>query len=85
MEQVASLSLTLADASAAVSADPATQAITGAAEEVVSGSKSGGFFGPIAALFETILKVQYLRFLVHAVLARSRCPCVQCFHANCWA
>lgn len=56
MDRVASLSLTLADAAAAVSADPATQGVADAANEVAQG-KSGGFFGPIAGVFEATLKV----------------------------
>ncbi len=56
MDQVASLSLMLADTAAAVSADPATQGVVAAADEAAAG-KNGGFFGPIAALFETTLKV----------------------------
>lgn len=53
-DHAVSLSLTLADAGAAVGSDPAAQS---AAEVVEQGSKTGGFFGPIAALFENTLKL----------------------------
>jgi hypothetical protein len=56
-DHAVSLSLTLADAAATVGSDPAAQS---AVEAVQEGSKSGGFFGPIALLFENTLKVTAL-------------------------
>ncbi len=73
MDRVASLSLTLADAAAAVSADPATQGVADAANEVAQG-KSGGFFGPIAGVFEATLKVRrpwHASSLAFAALVRG--------------
>ncbi len=55
LQQAASLSLTLADAATAVGSDPASQAAVDAVQEV--GNKNGGFFGPIATVFEATLKV----------------------------
>lgn len=53
-DHAVSLSLTLADAAATIGSDPASQS---AVEAVQEGSKSGGFFGPIAAVFENTLKL----------------------------
>lgn len=57
IDRAAHLSITLADTAAVAGSDPASQGLADAAQDVVTGSKSGGFFGPIAALFENVLKV----------------------------
>lgn len=79
-DHAVSLSLTLADTAAAVGSDPVTQ---NAAEVVQEGSKSGGFFGPIAALFENTLKVRACGMLRAYVQACALLACaVRCVSLN---
>lgn len=71
MDQAASLSLTVADITNAAAADPATQAVVDAGDQA---TKNGGFFGPIAGLFEGILKVQLPASIAFPdVLALNQC------------
>ena len=66
VDQAASLSLTVADITNAAATDPATQAVVEAGDKA---TKNGGFFGPIAGLFEGILKVQ-CRLWSHSQMSR---------------
>lgn len=76
MDQAASLSLTVADITNAAVADPATQAVVDAGDQA---TKNGGFFGPIAGLFEGILKVQLPVLITFPdALALSQCK----FHSR---